>query len=499
MATPIPANRVCFSLAEVLEITGGVLASDAATGEVTSVTTDSRHAASGALFVALSGERHDGHDFVARAAAAGARAVLVERPVSLPVAGASPGGSSCAVITVSDTLRALGALARAHRERFSIPVVGITGSVGKTTTKELAAQALEAAGLRVLRTAGNLNNLIGVPMTLFGLEPGHDAAVIEMGMNVPGEIARLTEITRPTVGVVTSVAEVHTEGVGGIAGVAREKAALLVGLAPDATAIMTADDAALQPWRSRIEAARVVTFGLSESAQVRLIGTTLTATGTRADLHLADAAAATTGEGGALSVQLALIGEGPARSATAALAIALDVLGPSGLMAAVEGLGRVQPDEGRARPLAGPHGCTLLDDTYNASPRSTRLAMHAARTLAQARGGRAIAVLGDMLELGAESERLHEDLGAAAVGAGIEVLLACGSEMRAAARGALVAAARSAVRGVRIESLEDPTEAIDLLRDLVADGDVVLIKGSRSMRMERVVEALRADLGTEAS
>jgi UDP-N-acetylmuramoyl-tripeptide--D-alanyl-D-alanine ligase len=395
--------------------------------------------------------------------------------------------AGAAVIVVADTLRALGDLAAFHRRRFAAPVVAITGSVGKTTTKELTAAGLEALGLRVLKSAGNLNNLVGVPMTLLGLEKQHEAAVIEIGMNVPGEIARLAEIALPDVAVVTAVAEVHTEGVGSLDGVAKEKGALLVALDPEGAAVHTADDASLAPWVAESRAGTKISFGTEES-DVRLLkheishGRTVAAIGVRA----LDAV---------LEVELSLLGEGPARSATAALAAILALRGAESAEAAVRGFASVKPREGRARPLQGPHGSTILDDAYNASPRSTSLALRTASDLAAEAGGRPIAVLGDMKELGAESERLHEEVGAAAVAAGIAILVCCGEEMRAAARGALTAATSSGVTGIRIESVLDPAESIELLRDLVQPGDVVLVKGSRSMAMERVVDALRADAG----
>ncbi|MDQ3034468.1 MAG: UDP-N-acetylmuramoyl-tripeptide--D-alanyl-D-alanine ligase [Myxococcota bacterium] len=468
-------NSAAFSLDELASAVRGRIAarSDRA---LIGVTTDSRAVRPGSVFVALRGEMHDGHDHVDAAMSAGAAAVVVSRPVAA-IAGTS-------VVIVDDTLRALGDLASAHRQRFDVPVIGITGSAGKTTTKELTSAALESLGLRVHRTAGNLNNLIGVPMTLLGIDASHQAVVVEMGMNAPGEIVRLAEIARPTVGVVTSVAEVHTEGVGNLEGVAREKGALLEGLAADAIAVFTVDDTILGPHIARSAAGTKVSFGTVEDADVRLMEPGLEGERMRCTYVVR-------GLEEPVQVDLALLGEGPALSGAAALAVVLALRGAASTPAAAKGLTHVAPSPGRALPLPGPEGSLLLDDTYNASPRSIELALRTAAELAAKRGGRAIAVLGDMKELGPESERLHEEVGAAAVAAGVEILVCCGTDMRAAARGALAATTATGVSGVRIERLEDPLEAIALVRDAVASGDVVLVKGSRAMRMERVIEGLR--------
>lgn len=476
MATPIPENAAPFTIDELAVAARGAIAARTER-PLAGVVTDSRAVRPGTIFVALQGARHDGHDHVGAATAAGAAAIVVARPVSAP--------AGVGVVIVDDTLRALGDLAAAHRARFDVPVIAVTGSAGKTTTKELTSAALEALGLRVHRTAGNLNNQIGVPMTLLGLHEGHEAAVIELGMNEPGEIARLTEIVRPTVGVVTCVAEAHTEGVGGIDGVAREKGSLLTGLAEDAAAVFVADDAILGPYAARSPARTKLSFGTAEDADVRLVEARLAGGRTRS-------AYVVRGRNDFVEVELALLGEGPARCGAAALAVVLALRGADAVPAAARGLGAVAPSEGRARPVAGTNGSLLIDDTYNASPRATELALRTAAELAAERGGQAIAVLGDMLELGALSERLHEEIGAAAVAAGVAMLVCCGPEMRAAARGALTATTASGVSGLRIESVDDPIDAIALVADTVAPGDVVLIKGSRSMRMERVVEGLRA-------
>jgi UDP-N-acetylmuramoyl-tripeptide--D-alanyl-D-alanine ligase len=475
MATPIPRNEARFTLDEVATACSAhvaIVGREAFAG----VVVDSREVFPGAIFVALRGARHDAHAFLPQAFASGVGAVIVDREI-----GEVPPGVS--VLVVPDTLRALGDLAAFHRRRHSIPVVAITGSVGKTTTKDLTAAGLRALGLRVHETPGNLNNLVGVPMTLFGLGRDHDVAVLELGMSVPGEIARLAEIATPDVAVVTAVAEAHTEGVGTLEDIAREKGALLLALCPEGAAVWTADDPLIAPYGVRSAARTKLTFGLRDDADVRLIEHRLVGLRTHLVLAIGDES---------LPVELDLVGEGPARSAAAAIATVLATRGRDALETAIVGMSGLQPREGRACPLKGPRGSTILDDTYNASPRATALALQTAVELARRSGGRAIAVLGDMRELGPESTRLHERVGDVAVAAGVAVLICCGEEMRAAAGSAERASATRGTTGMRIESVADTTTAFELVRDLVRKGDVVLVKGSRTMQMERVVEALSA-------
>ncbi len=474
-ATPIPSNQAAFSASEIAEVTGAdVVAAPSQRG--VGVSTDSRTTVAGNLFVALSGPTHDGHDHVRAALEKGARAVLVERDVDVP--------EGVGVFRVDDTLSALGALAGFHRRRYDVPVVAITGSVGKTSTKELVAAALTGLGHHLVYTHGNLNNRIGVPMTLFTLGPEHDAAVIEVGMNVPGEIEDLTAITAPTVGIVTAVGEVHTEGVGGLSGVAREKASLLMGLSADATAIWRMEAPLLDALAPRSPAGRKLTYGLGEDAEVRLIRYELDGHGgTEASYRLPSREQA-------LDVRLQSLGEAAAVNAAAALAV-IEALEPARLEDAARALAEVPPHPGRMVPRELPSGLLLIDDTYNASPPSTRAALETASALANARDGKLVAVLGDMLELGHDAERLHEDIGREAARVGAGALIACGELMSHAGRAALKAtmesSARPRMKVILIKKVED---AADLVRELAAPHDVVLVKGSRGMRMERVVEAL---------
>jgi UDP-N-acetylmuramoyl-tripeptide--D-alanyl-D-alanine ligase len=477
MATPIPKNRAAFSLQEIAVATAGQISSGAASLPLCGVTADSRAVEQGNLYVALRGERHDGHRFVADAFARGAVAALVQ-DASAVVAGRPS-------IVVSDTLYALGSLAAAHRLRWGGRVVAITGSAGKTTTKELTFAALRAAGVRAARTEGNLNNLVGAPMTLLGLDAGVDIAVIEVGTSAPGEIARLAEICRPEVGVVTSVSAAHTLGLGSVEQVAAEKAALLWAVPPSGTAIYCSDTPEIAPQLGPIRAERLVSFGSGPGSDVRLLKRTLgPAPDMTCEVQMANS-------GLVLCAQLQLFGVGPALDAAAALAAVAAVLGEEALPTAVRGLSDVPAVPGRLAPLSGPGGSLILDDTYNANPASMRFSIDTAVELARVRGGRALFVLGDMLELGDRSRAEHEAIGRQAVQPQVAAFFACGVDMTAAAETAREHA-RATGHDLSVVHLSDPAGAASLLRPLLRNGDVVLIKGSRSMQMERAVATLAA-------
>lgn len=472
-ATPVPSNQAAFGAEEIVRATGATELAPPSR-RLCGVTTDSRGVEPGNVFVALRGASHDGHAYVPQAIASGAHAVVVERALDAP--------DGVGVYRVDDTLSALGALAALHRRRYDVPVVAITGSVGKTSTKELAAAALLGLGRHTAYTRGNLNNRIGVPMTLFTLGPEHDAAVIEVGMNVPGEIADLTAMTAPTVGVVTAVAEVHTEGVGGIEGVAREKGALLAGLAEGATAVWNADEPRLAPYAEASKARRKIGYGRGETADVRLVRWELDGLTTRASYRVPS-------REHPLELALAMLGEAAATNAAAALAIAL-AIDPARLDEAAEAIAAVPPHAHRMVPVELSTGLLVIDDTYNASPRSTSAAVETAALLAEARGGKLVAVLGDMLELGSHAERLHAEVGREAIRAGARALVACGELMTHAGKAALSSAMERRGERAKIVLLRNPEDAAGCVRELARPGDVVLVKGSRGMRMERVVEAL---------
>jgi UDP-N-acetylmuramoyl-tripeptide--D-alanyl-D-alanine ligase len=477
MATPIPTNQATFSLAEIASATGGVLIG--ASEPVRGVAIDSRAVVPGGLFVAIRGAQHDGASYLEQARERGARALLVHAGTTCP--------EDLARIEVTDTTFALGELAAFHRRRWGKPVIAITGSAGKTTTKELTASALAATGRRVHKTLGNLNNQIGAPMTLFGLGDEHDLAVLELGTSARGEIARLGAIAQPTVAAVLLAAAAHTEGIGDVRAVADEKASLFRALGEAGFCVVNADDPELL---ARVPAQRAtLAFGAAERADVRLLQAQLSAQGTHLRAAVKDV--------GEVECQLRLLGQAAALDACAALACVLCVCGAAALPAAAAGLSQLEPTPGRMAPRTLANGVVLLDDSYNSNPSSARASVETLKELARVSGARSIAVLGDMKELGSLSQAEHARIGEFCVRQAIDVLVGCGPEMaHATSAAARLAAGRLAPHPTRVAHVQDPLEATRVLRSLWRKGDVVLVKGSRSLAMERVLAALSA---TEAS
>ena len=433
------------------------------------VSTDSRSAAPGSLFVAIRGDRFDGHNYVADAAAQGAAGAVVQvgarRNLRL--------GRQIALIEVEDTLRALGDLARLLRRAHPVPLVAVTGSCGKTTTKELLYAALTVGGHRVLKSEGNYNNQIGVPLTLFKLERQHEAVVIEMGMNRLGEIARLTEICEPDVGLITCVAAAHTEGLGDIDGVARAKGELFSGLRGSAWAAVNLDDARIADMATL---ARRLTFTTRANEKADVHGTLLADRGLEGIDFELDI------RGKTAEVHLALLGEHNLHNALAAATAAFALKVPVAEIAA--GLASYRPFAKRLHPSLAPGGWWVINDAYNANPASMAAGLRAASRVAETTQGRLFAALGEMLELGAVADDAHREVG-----------LLCG-ELRASVlaylaegRGALYGegAAAAGVEAIAAPSCE---EIARRLRACLRPGDVVLVKGSRRTGMERVAEAL---------
>jgi UDP-N-acetylmuramoyl-tripeptide--D-alanyl-D-alanine ligase len=428
------------------------------------VHTDTRTIAPGDLFVALAGERFDGHDFVREALARGAVAALVRNDRVRELAGAP-------LVAVPDTLAALGALAAHWRRRFELPVVAVSGSNGKTTTKEMVAAIFRAAvGTHATAaTAGNLNNAIGVPLTVLRLHAGHRLAVFELGMNHRGETRELAAIVAPTVALVTNAQREHQEFMRSVAEVAEEHADAIAALPPGGTAIVNADDAHCEAWTraaARI-GARVLTFGLSGGANVTA-ALDLRADGTGLQLSLAGATRA---------VHLHVPGRHMAQNALAAAAAAhaagVDV------EAIASGLAAFRPVAGRLVPRRGRNGSSVIDDTYNANPDSVRAAID---VLAALPGERWL-VLGDMGEVGEAGPAFHREVGAYARGCGITRLYAAG-ELARDAGGAFGGGAQ---HHDSVAALASALAREDL------SGASVLVKGSRFMRMERVVDALTGE------
>lgn len=422
------------------------------------VTTDSRALTTGALFIAIAGDRFDGNDFISDAHAKGAVGALVSRAAVSPLAQ----------IEVRDTRRAFGVMARAWRANFALPVVAVTGSSGKTTVKELIASIL-GVSRSICVTQGNLNNDIGVPLTLMRLTAEHDALVAELGANHAGEIDYLAGLVQPTVAVITNAAAAHLEGFGSLAGVAAAKGELLDHLPKAGTAVLNADDPFRSEWLARAPCEFKVTFGFAPHADCRVLGEPqFGATGSEFAMRLPD--------GEELDVSLPLLGRQNVGNALAAAAAA-QAVGASVEDISV-GLSRAVPVRGRLRAVAGKSGATLIDDSYNANPASVRAALDHLAAL----GGRRILVLGNMAELGIAARELHREIGEYARGR-CDSLLAIGDLANEAV----------AAFGHEGRSVGDIDAARAALEPQLAGDVTVLIKGSRVMGLDRLVKALESD------
>ncbi len=422
------------------------------------VTTDSRAVAAGDLFVALKGERFDGHNYVRQVMEQGAVAALVERR--------DPAWGDFPVLVVKDARLALGELAGHWRSRFTIPVVALTGSSGKTTVKEMIAAILRAqAGVadQVLATKGNLNNDIGMPLTLLGLRDTHRYAVIEMGMNHPGEIAYLSRIARPDVALIINAQAAHLAGLGTVEAVARAKGEIFEGLAANGTAVINADDPHAALWQELAGGHRVIRFGLKQQAEVSA-SFKLQPFGSEIEMVTPT---------GKFAVALPVPGEHNVRNALAAAAVAQELDVDNATIAA--GLAKISSVKGRLLKNPCLHGATMIDDTYNANPGSVRAAI----AVLAGMPGKKVLVLGDMGELGENARALHAEIGAAAKAVGIDLLFTLGDLSAAAAQA-------FGEGGRHFEYIED------LLHDIenrLAPDVTVLVKGSRFMQMERVVKS----------
>ncbi len=441
--------------------------------EFTAVSTDSRAVRQGDLFVALKGERFDGHGFVAQAAAAGASAAMVEQGRNSG-SGIRDSALQLPLIVVADTLSALGKLAQYWRRQFDIPLVALTGSNGKTTVKEMLAAILREAvktGSRdlnpeslVLATRGNLNNHIGVPLTLLELRREHRYAVIEMGMNHAGEISYITRLAEPDVALITNAGLAHIEFLGSTEAIARAKGEIFDGLKTDGVAVINADERYAPLWRELAAGRKQLEFGLEASAAV---SASYRMRGLDSEIILKTPL-------GEASTVVPAPGLHNIRNALAASAAATALQVPMAVVAA--GLARFPGVKGRLQRKICVHGATLIDDSYNANPDSVRAAIAVLARMA----GTKVLVLGDMGELGPQAAALHAEVGALARAAGIDRLLTLG-ELSAQASQAFGAGAR---HFPRIEEL------LAEIENAFAPGVTVLVKGSRFMQMERVVNAL---------
>jgi UDP-N-acetylmuramoyl-tripeptide--D-alanyl-D-alanine ligase len=433
---------------------------DAALGElhgqdlsVTGITTDTRHIGSGQVFVALVGERFDGHDFVEQACQQGAVAVVVSKPVAC----------TCAQIRVDDTRLALGRIAQAWRKQFAIPLIAVTGSNGKTTVKEMLS-AIMSLRHTTLFTQGNLNNEIGVPLTLLRLRAKHSCAVIEMGANHANEIAYLTKLAMPTVAIVNNAGAAHLEGFGSLQGVAQAKGEIYSGLNDSGIAVINMDDRFASLWQDLCVGKKVLRFGMDNAAEV-MAHWQNNDSGSQIDLHTPQ---------GDTQIKLALPGRHNVMNALAASAGAL-AAGAS-LSDIREGLQSMHSVAGRLQIKAGKSGSRIIDDTYNANPASLKVALDVLKNFA----GRHYLALGDMGELGENTEQLHREAGQVARDSGVDRLYTVGKLARFAASSF----------GREAQSYDDQPSMISALSDDLNMEVTLLVKGSRLAHMENVVQAL---------
>ncbi|MEE4265512.1 MAG: UDP-N-acetylmuramoyl-tripeptide--D-alanyl-D-alanine ligase [Desulfobacteraceae bacterium] len=464
-------QTIPWTTQEILDATGGDLLCGDPGHSFAGVSIDSRNISPGDFFFAIIGESHDGHGFASAAVDQGAKGLVINRQMAEKLTVAAWGAKDVVCISVADTTRALGALAAFNRRRAPVSVVAITGSSGKTTTRQLTAGVVSRQ-FNMLATAGNFNNEIGLPLTLLKLSPDHQWAIVELGTNNPGEIARLTAICSPDIGVLTNIGPVHLEGLGSLEGVMREKGDLIKGLGRNGKAVLNADDPRVLQL-ARESQQEVLLYGRSPDAAIR--AEDVKEDGQTSSFQLISGRES-------IAVQLNSPGQHMISNALAAAAVGYLLGIPAATVKA--GLEGFEPVAGRMNLRQLPNGIQIIDDTYNANPDSMKAALTTFKKMRA--GSRKIFVAGDMLELGAQAPELHRQVGALAARAEVDRLYACGENAAALAAGARKEGMQPAetITGSREEILED-------LKGWLQPGDWVLVKGSRGMAMEKVVQGLQ--------
>ncbi len=456
---------LALSIREIVEATGGQLVSGSIETAVSGVSTDSRKINTGCLFIPLIGERFNGHDYIGKALEEGAAAVLTAQEVSA--------AEDRCVIKVGDTSRALRDLAAFYRKKFSIPFVGITGSVGKTSTKDMIA-CVVGSRLKVLKTEGNLNNEIGVPLTIFNLDRNHEAAVLEMGMSGAGEISRLTAIIRPDVAVITNIGMSHIEKLGSRQNILKAKLEILEALNPGGLVVLNGDDALLAGMKDLLKF-RTVFYGMDEGVDYRACNINSHGeSGTFFDLAAG---------GREYNIHIPVPGVHNVHNALAAAAVGCELGIP--MEDVVKGITDFSPSKMRMDIILF-NGMKIINDAYNASPNSMEAGISVLCEIGLK--SRKIAVLGDMLELGEWAEEAHFNVGKYASAAGTDEIIAVGDNARFIAEGALFAGHPQG----KVKYFQENAEALTHLQKDLKPGDVVLVKGSRGMKMEEIVKALTA-------
>jgi UDP-N-acetylmuramoyl-tripeptide--D-alanyl-D-alanine ligase len=469
-------NSPVFSINDVLKATAGTFVSGAPETAFYGISTDSRLINKGNLFVALKGENFDGHDYFIKALKQGAAGILAHDEEKI---NQIPADKKFVVIKVADTLTALGDLAHEWRKRFAVPVIGLTGSSGKTTTKEMIA-AIIGRKKNVLKTEGNLNNLIGLPQTIFRLTSQHELMVLEMGTNTRGEIKRLTQIAEPTIGLITNVGPAHLAGFGSVDVVGEEKGDLFFNMPSSGVAVINLDDEAIASASEKWNGGRI-TFSMSPNADVTVKDIEKNgAKGMRFNLIIG---------GNTQKVEMKIAGLHHLYDAMAAAAAA--VAAGMDTQTISEGLTAFRPFSGRMEMIKLHNGAFLLDDSYNANPASVREALMTLKDLKINHNG--YVFLGDMLELGAEADEMHRKIGMLMATIGVNALFLQGDFSKVTAAGAI----EGGMPGQNIFFLSGDENGMDYLKENLKKGDWILVKGSRRMKMEKFATRICDDFGDD--
>ena len=469
-------DRVALTPGDIVAATGGRLEQGSAERDIGGISIDSRTIAGGELFLAIRGDRFDGHDFIQAAMSRGALGAIVETERAEAARDIARGRPDVVIITVADTTQGLQDIARDVRRRAGTKVVAITGSAGKTTTKEVAADFLSTR-FRVFRNKGNLNNHIGLPLSLLELRSRPEVAVVELGMNHPGEIRTLVRVAEPEVRVWTNVGDAHVGFFASPDAIADAKAEVLEHARSTDVLVANADDDRIVA-RTKLFTGRVTTFGIDRPADIQAT--------TVEDRGLEGSRAIVRTPAGEMPLDTPLLGSGNLANVLAATAVAVEFGVPLDQIAARAA--RLQPAHHRGELLRLPGGVTLIDDSYNSSPSALRRALQVMKVATGS--ARKIAVLGEMLELGSHSERLHQECGAAAAAAGLDLLIAVGGPP---ARVLAAHAIAGGMPGGAVLYATTSAEAADLAVQRIRPGDLVLVKGSRGIGTDVVVDRLKAE------
>ena len=457
---------------EVIDAVNGKLVSGSEDNEILNISTDSRTIRNGELFIPIKGERFDGHNYIEHALLSGAAGTITQRDIA-DIARSDNGTAfvNKTIIKVDDTIRALKKLASHYRQKFKIPFIGITGSVGKTSTKDMIFCILMQE-YNILKTGGNFNNEIGVPITIFNLESYHEAAVLEMGMSNIGEISSLTSIVRPKIAVITNIGMSHIEKLGSRQNILKAKMEILEGVPKDGMIVLNGDDNLLYGLKGFLDK-HTVYYGMDEGLDYQAYNILNAGeSGVYFDINIKDRE---------YKVHVPLPGVHNIYNALAAVAVGIEM----GVSAdrIIEGIKLFTPDKMRLNIISY-NGIKIINDTYNASPQSMDAALRVLKDVNSS--GRRIAVLGDMLELGEWAYNAHFNLGKFAVASGIDYIITVGQNGKNIAQGALAAGAQHG----KVKIFSSNYAAIEFLKGFITDEDVILVKGSRGMKMEEIVQNL---------